>query len=307
MAGKETYYEDPDVEGGQYRYTISRTALGKMGKKRQRDIMRQWFYERYEDPVNSQPYDSREGGYIYVKGGPYDAREELEAEFSPVVKQAIIDELANELEDECLYWTHTDSYDLELYPDDEDFYEINAALDNQTPLINLTQSLLRLRRLLAEKDKMDQSLHKFQLMMIYGFCITSLEAYLSDAFAKRVMNDKNLKKKYLQSEQSLKEQKIPLSQVYDKYEKIDALIKKEISDTTFHNLGRVNRLFKEVLNVDIGDISNLAKFIHKRHDFIHRGGKDMEGKEVTTTEREVEDLIKAVEDFCAAIDAKIFP
>ena len=76
MPGKETYYADPDVEGGQYRYTISRTALGK---KRQQDI----------------------------------------------------------------------------------------------------------RRLLTEKDKMDQSLHKFQLMMLYGFCITSLEAYLSDVFAKR--------------------------------------------------------------------------------------------------------------------------
>jgi len=307
MPTKETYYPDPDVEGSQYRYTISRTALRKMGKKRQQDIMRHWFYERYEDPVNSQPYDSREGGYIFVNGGPYDAREELEAEFSPIVKQAVIDELAKELEDECLYWTHTDSYDLELYPEDEDFYEIDAALDNQTPLVNVTQSLVRLRRLLAEKDKMDQSLHKFQLMMIYGFCVTSLEAYLSDVFAKCVMNDKNLKKKYLQSEQSLKEHKIYLSQVYDKYEKIDDVIKKEISDTTFHNLGRVQRLFKEVLNVDIGDISNLARFIHKRHDFIHRGGKDTEGKEVTTTEQEVEDLIKAVEDFCAAIDAKIFP
>jgi hypothetical protein len=84
------------------------------------------------------------------------------------------------------------------------------------------------------------------------------------------------------------------------------VIKKEISDTTFHNLGRVQRLFKEVLNVDIGDIANLAKFINKRHDFIHRGGKDTKGNEVITTETEVEDLIKAVEDFCAAIDAKIF-
>ena len=142
--------------------------------------------------------------------------------------------------------------------------------------------------------------------MIYGFCITGLEAYLSDAFAKRVMSDHNLKKKYLLSAQSLKEQKISLSQIYEMFEKIDDVIKKEISDTTFHNLGRVKGLFKEVLNVDIGDISNLVTYIYKRHDFVHRGGKDTQGKEVTTTEREVEDLMKAVEDFCAAIDAQIF-
>jgi uncharacterized protein YdcH (DUF465 family) len=304
MPRKATHYTDPEVEGGQYQHNISRTALGKMGKKRQQDIMRQWFYERYEDPVNSQPYDSEEGGYIYVNGGPFDAREELEAEFSPIVKQAVIDELAKELEDVCMDWTHTDSYDLELYP--EDFYEINASLDNQTPLENLRQSLVLLQRLLAEKDQMDHSLHKFQLMMIYIFCITSLETYLSDVFAKHVMNDTELKKKYLGSEKSLKEQKISLSQVFDKYEEIDDLIKKEISNTTFHNLRRVKWLFQEVLNVDIGDISNLANLIHKRHDFIHRGGKDTEGREVITTKLEVEDLIKAVEDFCAAMDAKIF-
>ena len=81
MPRKVTHYTDPDVEGGQYQYIITRTALGKMEKKRQLDIMRQWFYERYEDPVNSQPYESSEGGYIYINGGPFDAREELETEF----------------------------------------------------------------------------------------------------------------------------------------------------------------------------------------------------------------------------------
>jgi len=282
---------------------ISKAALAKMGKKQQKDVMRQWFHERYENPDYSQPYDSEEGEYIYINGGPFDAREELEAEFSSTVKQAAIDELVGELENESTYWTRTDSYDLELYP--EDFYEIDAALDNQTPLGNLTHSLSLLKQLLEEKDKLNQKLHRFQLMMIYCFCITSLEAYLSDVFAKRVMNDKKLKIAYLRSEESLKNQKISLSQVFDKYKEIDDLIKKGILDTTFHNLGRIKHLFKEVLHVDIGDISGLSKFVHKRHDFIHRGGKDAKGNEVITTDEEIEDLIKALEGFCATIDEKI--
>jgi hypothetical protein len=35
MPRKATHYTDPDVEGGQYQYNISRTALGKMEKNRQ--------------------------------------------------------------------------------------------------------------------------------------------------------------------------------------------------------------------------------------------------------------------------------
>jgi hypothetical protein len=42
------------------------------------NAMVSWFFATYEDPANSTPYD---GGYVYLCGGPYDAREELEADF----------------------------------------------------------------------------------------------------------------------------------------------------------------------------------------------------------------------------------
>lgn len=40
-----------------------------------------WFYSNFEDPANGVPYESREGGYQYVFGGPYDPQEELSFEF----------------------------------------------------------------------------------------------------------------------------------------------------------------------------------------------------------------------------------
>ena len=39
--------------------------------------MAEWFLDNYEDPANCVPYESREGGYQYYAGGPYDVREEL--------------------------------------------------------------------------------------------------------------------------------------------------------------------------------------------------------------------------------------
>ncbi|MFZ4603637.1 MAG: hypothetical protein ACOYM8_14430 [Caulobacterales bacterium] len=48
-----------------------------------------WFFSNFEDPANETPHNSREGGYLYVGGGPFDAREELFSQF-PNADDAII-------------------------------------------------------------------------------------------------------------------------------------------------------------------------------------------------------------------------
>ncbi len=48
-------------------------------RKRQTQKVVDWFLENYDDPVNHCPYD--EGDYVWIYGGPYDAREEIEAHF----------------------------------------------------------------------------------------------------------------------------------------------------------------------------------------------------------------------------------
>ena len=40
-----------------------------------------WFFETYEDPAENCSYESAEGGYQYIWGGPCQARDELEAKF----------------------------------------------------------------------------------------------------------------------------------------------------------------------------------------------------------------------------------
>jgi len=47
--------------------------------------MLDWFFDRYEDPAQNMPYESAEGGYQWIWGGPYDANEELQDEFADVI------------------------------------------------------------------------------------------------------------------------------------------------------------------------------------------------------------------------------
>src|SRR6516164_4356205 len=46
-----------------------------------------WFFANFEDPAESTPYD---GGYVYIWGGPYDAREELNEAFGVVATERAI-------------------------------------------------------------------------------------------------------------------------------------------------------------------------------------------------------------------------
>lgn len=64
-----------------------------------------WFRENYTDPAEICPYESAEGGYEYIWGGPYDAYEELESKFGGTVPDKLIAEVAGELTSLCWEWS----------------------------------------------------------------------------------------------------------------------------------------------------------------------------------------------------------
>lgn len=61
---------------------ISGAELIEMPDEYKEDFVRDWFFYMYEDPASQTPYESAEGGYQYIWGGPFEAREEIEAKFS---------------------------------------------------------------------------------------------------------------------------------------------------------------------------------------------------------------------------------
>lgn len=298
MTRSKIRYTIPDTEGE----TITPSRLKQLGKDRQIEIMRQWFFENYEDPANRTPYESAEGGYIYIYGGPFEAQEELGEEFGGLVKDEFIDELAGELNDICWEWTHTERPGD--YGDDDDYYEIDAALDESVPLDAVYIKLDKIKRLLNECGRMDADLRQFHLMMTFSFCITVLESYLSDTFIKKVFSDQKHKEKYLQANPDLRSRKITLCEIYKEHSSLDKTIKDAISKTSFHDLGKIAGIYKGVLDIDFGDVGALISHVNKRHDFVHRAGKDNEGNDVVVTKNEVDALIAEIGDFCRLIDAK---
>lgn len=75
----------------------------------QKEVMKAWFFRNFEDPAESTPHNSAEGGYQYIWGGPYDADEELRSEFEPLgVSDEVIDAVVEEVTEDGLFnWAPT--------------------------------------------------------------------------------------------------------------------------------------------------------------------------------------------------------
>ncbi len=74
------------------------------------DAMREWFLRNFEDPAESTPYSTAEGGYIYVNGGPYDAWEVLSEQFAGDFPDDWIEELAETISADGPDWAPTSEY-----------------------------------------------------------------------------------------------------------------------------------------------------------------------------------------------------
>jgi hypothetical protein len=111
----------PFLEDGS-QFGVSRTAFRRMRKAEKLELMIGWFHLNFEDPAQSTPYESAEGGYQWIWGGPYEARDELYSKFGDIVSESFIEEAVKEIEsDGIVDWApvHTgDDYDEPEPPED---------------------------------------------------------------------------------------------------------------------------------------------------------------------------------------------
>lgn len=83
------------------RYTPSQ--FRRLSKARMIDAMVHWFHENYEDPAVRLPFESREGGYQWIWGGPYDAGTQISNEFSDIADEDSINAATREVTQDGLY------------------------------------------------------------------------------------------------------------------------------------------------------------------------------------------------------------
>ncbi|MCS6624948.1 hypothetical protein N0B44_18705 [Roseibacterium beibuensis] len=113
--------------------------------------MVEWFHENFEDPANSMPYVSAEGGYQWVEG-PYHARDELHDEF-PAEDEDIIEAAAREIEsDGIVDWAPTHWGDDENQDDEAQLNESQDEFYRDQPITGLQSMAARADEHISDEE-----------------------------------------------------------------------------------------------------------------------------------------------------------
>jgi hypothetical protein len=283
MTDKRSYYSPG------YEYPLDSEALSDVDRDTQMEVMRDWFFENYEVPAESTPHE--EGEYIYIWGGPYDARDELEAEFGDIVAEDAIVELANELEDISGEWAS------KHFDEVRDIATINSFFQN------FHASLENVRSLLEAKLNAEAESHLFRLL--YANVITALEVYLSDAFINTTLGAKSLLRRFVETTPAFKEQRFSISELYQTMDNVEKKARKYLGEVIWHHLERVKPMYKETLGIEFPLAEKIFKAIAIRHDIVHRNGKTKDGKEHIIQQEEVRELLSEVEGFVEHIATEL--
>jgi len=257
--------------------------------------MRDWFYENYKRPVDVCPYD--EGEYVYIWGGPYEPADVLSNEFSENVDEELIDELARELENESFEWSGLPEYD----DYEEEIQKIISSMD--LPITRLSENINSLRKIL--KIDFDYNIQNTLYNMIQAYSISALEAFLYEEFSRQILSDEDKLKLFFLKNADFQQDKIKLCELLllsPKERAIQYLSEKVL----WHNLDKVKNLYNGVFNFNFPEnVDFLKHMIYKRHDIVHRCGKDKNGKDVTITKIELEKLFDSITELTTFINDEL--
>jgi hypothetical protein len=270
--------------------------LDELDPETQLDVMRNWFFRHYTNPLDNTPYESREGGYIYIWGGPYDARRALNAEFSSLVPDELIDELADELNNITTDWTgNPDEHAVDEYEFDTSSLSIHRDIFD-AGLANVELLLL---------TECGKELMQPFLRLLYANVITALETYLFDFFSSAIQQEDALFRKFVEENEEFTKKNIKLSQVLVEYENIAKTVREFLIGLSWHNLPRVKPLFKNILEIEFDDqmVQELIAAVAVRHDIVHRNGRSKESNtDIELTESKLRNLLSLVRRFVTRIN-----
>ena len=261
------------------------SALRRASRETRIRVMKEWFYAHFANPVDGTPYNSAEGGYIYIWGGPYEPGEELANEFEGKVPDEDIEDLADELRDISWEWTgHPE------FGDDFDF-DVGAV----TPLQTYETAFNKIRQLLLNK-KISAEDKEVMSQLLYANVIAALEAFLADTFTANVLLYPEAKRRFIETTSSFQKTEMRMSNVYKVLDEIDTHIKDFCRKQVWHRLNDVRAMYKATLDVKLEDdlLSPLYAAIQTRHDLVHRNGRTHDGENIPIDEKQVDELLHCV-------------
>lgn len=163
------------------------------------------------------------------------------------------------------------TYNRELF--DECYDEIAKLLDTIEPLDNQSKEVL--------------------YRLLYANIITRMETFLADTLKSYVLSSEKNIRFFTENYKPFQKELVPLSDIHKRVDNQPSCVRQVLDSLMYHDLPKIKQIYK-VLNVDIGDIGDLAKAVIIRHDIVHRNGKDKDGNQRLITREMIEELSSKV-------------
>ncbi|MGV6482064.1 HEPN/Toprim-associated domain-containing protein [Pantoea agglomerans] len=186
---------------------------------------------------------------------------------------------------------------------EEDFHDLEEIQRQETqPHCFSRLSIEEIKRL-SDTQSDNPSLQR----MCYSSIITAMEAYLGDILKREIFSRPAVKQLFVASYEPFRKQKILLSDLYAKLSVIDAEIKDALDGLSLHKIETAKNIFSSTLLTEFPEslLPFLGAAVKRRHDIVHRNGKDTEGELLPIWHTDVTELARQVGLFIQAIDAQI--
>ncbi len=147
---------------GDFPSDVTRTAFRKMSNARKREVMIDWFHANYEDPAERTPYETAEGGYQWIWGGPYDAEEEVRETFEGIAPETLIVEVIADIQAHGMYeWAPTprrSDYDEDRSENEPD--SLDGTGDELGPLFGSAEEVAARKKVINALRNLERVLSK---------------------------------------------------------------------------------------------------------------------------------------------------
>jgi hypothetical protein len=147
---------------------------------------------------------------------------------------------------------------------------------SKSPYNDLTQTLAEVKSIVKKTG------HQIGSSLINRMCfsqiISAFEAYLSDTLLNGVNNNFEKMAAVAETDLDLKKQKYSLTEVSKGKEFVSEQVVTHLRSLVYHNLPRIDPLFKAAFNTSIiknsDDLRKFMSYINDRHNCVHRNGRN---------------------------------
>lgn len=205
--------------------------------------------------------------------------------------------------------TDDESITIEEIVDEEelDYYmqqQIDTIIQSPDYISQFEKEIENLKKL-NDIEVADGDLQETLQRQIYSGAITCLEDYLSTTLIQKVLSNEDYFKSFVKTFKNIKSRKLNLSEIYEKFDGLRDVVKKELAEVIYHDLPKVRGMYKDTLGIDFPVIKDLMGIVSNRHDMVHRNGKNKEGDKIEISKKVVSEVIEKVHGFVKSIEQEI--